>query len=1747
MIFTFYSFKGGVGRSMSMATVAYLMAQRGLKVLTIDFDLEAPGLERYFFDEPTQLAEVRSNPGLLDLVLAYKRALTSEVEFQRAEFKKWRSFVVDAIPRTPQGGSVDLMTSGRRHPESRLTEYALAVRGFDWQDFFHNWRGDRFFEWFRQQLTAESDGYKIVLVDSRTGVTEMGGICAYQLADAAVLMCAPNYQNLDGTRAVVSDFRSAAVLALRSGRPLELLVLPARVEQSDQVKRDRFFADLERTFGTEGLPKALADAGLTYRSLAVPYRPELAVIERLVDETAAGSSGALVAKSEARTAYETLTDALMLMTSGPRWAPHRQQALKRLAGASASVDTIADVTQRAAGYDAFIESRQQDRDRVAPLVEMLRHQGLTLWWPGDQGATDLAPEAQKRAIDYSHALVLCAGSDAPSQWSMATLAAFQKRQKPIVVVLLPGLENAAPWLRLHEAAETNAIDLRGGVAEGVAVTRLLDLIRHDRPMEAQAPVETVRPYPGPAAFDEEDAPFFHEREAETAALHEAFAEHHVVLLEGGSGVGKTSLARAGLLPRIRRGEGAFASSTARTYIVVSIDAAEASEEHWHQLERGNGDSPVLWVLDSIDSFPLDGTPPVRERRLRRILDVVGRADDAHRVLLMWRGSLGDERQMWLDALTAAAGTRFVVVTLEPLTPSALRAVIEKPAGAAGHLLEPGLADRLLRDAGATHEQTGGKASSPGVVAQIQGALAEIWSKRTRGWLTNKAYDEAGGIAGQFNARLQSALDGAGLDSETPARVLLRRLLQFDAQFQVRREFRHWDTLVSIPAVGARDPLALRDTLARARIVDVWLDEGRLSCALAQPAPGTMLESLARASAPFMLWQQRFASYVHAYVNSGRAATAVVVGDPLAEAMPWRNSHADQLSSDERQLIDASIAVERQREAAELERQRVENERLTAARDRAESERQRAEHIARRNARLARVTAAVTIVAVIIAGFAWLQRNQVRLQGDEIAQQAALLGARRLAAADPTAALVGLVGAVDRQLSQEAVLRVLSFLPDGPLTRARVAHDAPITDAAFLSDQRVVSAGGDAIRFWNLDGQVYAAERIDSPVVALVATKPGERGAPLVLAALSSGTILTFTPDGRRSNQVSINDRIPFGASFSPDGRLLAVPLETGGLRVFTAEGREVWAVSAQGTGAVSDALFDPSATTLLTIEPRGLRLWDAASGQLRRQVAFAGLAPTTARFSPKGDRVATAVEDGSLRVWDVASGAVHTLGEPSVLRGYAVVEPHVAFSADGTLLASCFEEPVVRIWNTKGTMVGVLRSDVEFTGIQFSPSSPHHVLTTSPDGLATVWALSSDRIEPQLLQADIAAQLRGHTSPLLFALFDDSGSRVLTASRDQTARLWNWSERLALQVQIDRQISDLAIGRDNQTAVLGLDDGRVLLWRFDSGQLAPLQRHTDGIQQVVLSPTGERVATASLESVRLTALADGTSVALAARGGFIVDVAFSADGQRLVTGSSEGAADVWSVRGDAIATLHHGGAVTRVEFSPDGRAVLTASADATARLWNAATGQATAVLKHAGKVNVAGFSPRGDRILTVAEGDGLRVWSADGKAAQTLPGAAADDRVLDAVFSPDGTKVVATLTGRVLLWPSVGTQPIEFATGEEVTRAEWASNDLLVTASLNGEASLWRVDGRRVAAVAPGTDALTRATLTSNGRYLVTASIDGAARAWPVSPEGFRTRLANTAFPCLAAREWEDFFLVDPAEAQARSISCATGSRGGPF
>jgi hypothetical protein len=183
-VVTFYSYKGGVGRSFAMANIAVLLARWGRRVLCVDWDLEAPGLYDYF--RPMLSAEPAS--GVIDIV----------EDFQAGEFRP-----ADHVTRLTGVGALDLIAAGRDTPD-----YIGRLQRIDWEHLYDENFGE-YLEQCRAQWTAD---YDFVLIDSRTGISDSGSICTAHLPDRLVLVYTANRQSVRGVadvarRATVSRDR----------------------------------------------------------------------------------------------------------------------------------------------------------------------------------------------------------------------------------------------------------------------------------------------------------------------------------------------------------------------------------------------------------------------------------------------------------------------------------------------------------------------------------------------------------------------------------------------------------------------------------------------------------------------------------------------------------------------------------------------------------------------------------------------------------------------------------------------------------------------------------------------------------------------------------------------------------------------------------------------------------------------------------------------------------------------------------------------------------------------------------------------------------------------------------------------------------------------------------------------------------------------------------------------------------------------------------------------------------------------------------------------------------------------------------------------------------------------------------------------------------------------------------------------------------------------------------------------------
>ncbi|MBL7795271.1 MAG: hypothetical protein JNJ90_02105 [Saprospiraceae bacterium] len=245
-IITFYAYKGGTGRTMALANTAVLLSRKNEgRVLMIDWDLEAPGLEQYFKPFAPGL---ETQKGILDFVIEAEGTLR-KMPFGEEDEAALEAFFSKiealAIPISIPGSrdNLFLVRAGFRDDT-----YGQRISQFDWGKFYQQIPG-----FFPRLAKFLADRFEYVLIDSRTGHTDVGGICTMSMPEKLVLVFTPNQQSLSG---VLELARKAAEYRMNYGdlRPLAIYPLPARVDFSGVSisKRlhweGRYIAEWEQTF-----------------------------------------------------------------------------------------------------------------------------------------------------------------------------------------------------------------------------------------------------------------------------------------------------------------------------------------------------------------------------------------------------------------------------------------------------------------------------------------------------------------------------------------------------------------------------------------------------------------------------------------------------------------------------------------------------------------------------------------------------------------------------------------------------------------------------------------------------------------------------------------------------------------------------------------------------------------------------------------------------------------------------------------------------------------------------------------------------------------------------------------------------------------------------------------------------------------------------------------------------------------------------------------------------------------------------------------------------------------------------------------------------------------------------------------------------------------------------------------------------------------------------------------------------------
>ena len=571
------------------------------------------------------------------------------------------------------------------------------------------------------------------------------------------------------------------------------------------------------------------------------------------------------------------------------------------------------------------------------------------------------------------------------------------------------------------------------------------------------------------------------------------------------------------------------------------------------------------------------------------------------------------------------------------------------------------------------------------------------------------------------------------------------------------------------------------------------------------------------------------------------------------------------------------------------------------------------------------------------------------------------------------------------------------------------------------------------------------------VLAVFAVRAKQEADSEELAALATAQLTTDPAESVRLASKALEGRV------TPEAEA-ALRLGLGAMRVQTVfTGHDEW---------VNTAAYSPDGQRVVTASDDGtVRVWDPGTGrQLALMRGHKGPV-NSARFDARGARVISAGGDETARVWDASDGRRLAVVRP---RAGVLDREGVALSSDGTRIAtigpslSSTSRGGAPIWDaTSGRRIRTLGLDTDVWSVAFSPDG--RFVATGVDSSVRIIELGTGELEAKLAVG--ADEVVTHVE------FSPRG-RALVASTEEDAYFWrDWR-------------------RDDGRESLGDPDG---MPRFRPGG-------------------GSFVTIAGTEAVVWGGGTGAELYTLSGHRDYVLNAALSRDG-RAVTGSQDGSARVWSRTGEILAELRgHSDSVTDASFAPDGRTVVTAGADGTARVWETPAGR---VLRgHSEWLMDAQFSRTGRRVLTVSNDGTARVWSAaDGRLVKEID-VAKDDDLNAAALTPDGKWVVtAGDNGQVRIAGVNGGQRRGWEEPGPVGDVSVSDDGRFVVTAVgppaDSEALAWnavihdlRDPGKPTATLKGHGLEINTARFSPDGRFVVTAGLDRTARIWRASGRG---------------------------------------------
>jgi WD40 repeat protein/transcriptional regulator with XRE-family HTH domain len=1207
-----------------------------------------------------------------------------------------------------------------------------------------------------------------------------------------------------------------------------------------------------------------------------------------------------------------------------------------------------------------------------------------------------------------------------------------------------------PDIPTLEARFVSALGLED---EPRTLARLLDLAANVR--REDAPGLGLCPYKGLNYFDETDADLFVGREALTAKLTERLFsltssgsadETRFLAVIGASGSGKSSLARAGLVPALRWDKksadwlihiltptahpleslaGSLLPKNESVAAIASFMDDLARDPRSLQIFakrelRGNNNTRLLLIIDQFEElFALCRSEEERGSFIGNLLSAASEADGPVIVVITLRADFYAHCANYIQLREALAKNQEYIGAMNR---DELRRAIEEPAGRGHWDFEPGLVDLLLHEAG----------QEPGALPLLSHALMETWQKRRGRTMTLSGYISSGGIRGAIAETAEAVFaDQFTREQQQIARRIFLRLTELGDETSTgdtRRRARP-DELILKPEEMHVTQTVLK-VLADARLIAIDKDSVEVAHeALIREWP--TLRNWLEDNREGLRLHRQLTEAAQEWEAMGRVPELLHRGTRLSKAQEWAETYREEMNELERDFLQASLA-QLQQEEAEREAQRQRE--LEAARKLAESEKQRAEEQTRfadQMSKRAVYLMGAFIIALLMAFTALYFGSQARQTALTAQNDRRIATARELAAAslnnldaDPERSIllalqsVSTTRAVDGTVLPESLEALHRAIITSPIRMTLGGHGTSVLSAAYSPDGRqlasidntgtvIISDVMNGEELFRLPGETKPGDLVTAQRIAY---SPDGK----LLAACDSNLIKVYDPvsgeiifkfSGHRANTTTV--------SFDRSGTQIASGGEDGSILIWDMGTGTSVAEWPGHTDAVEGLTFSPDGKWLITASSDAtMKIWDASTGELLRDFPeFTGVVESVT-FSPDGEMFA--FTDGSIHIWRLGSkdDAVSINQEILNIPGAAFVK----FSPDGQRLAAVNGNEI-KVWDafTGRELLTLFGHTGWGMGLDFSPDG-RQLASTSLDGTVKIWSLMPGRES-----VTVASPLTGYGTRVVY---NPTGWEFATNGGDGSATIWNAETgvpRLRLAGH-NLEVLNVTFSADGTRFATGSLDGRIIVWDAPSGEeLLTLPGHEFGVRDIAFSPDGRLLASGGFDGAgRVWDLDTGTLLfEITEHMGLVLGVAFSPDGRRIATSSTDGTAKIWDAgTGELLFTLsgHHTSGIPDIAFNPDGGKIATGSSDGTAIIWDSVTAvPILTLIGHSAGIQSVAFNADGTMLATGSEDNTAKVWDvATGSEILSLPGSGGG--VKGVAFDPttgDGQLVVSSGDGVV--------------------------------------------------------------------------------------------------------------------------------------